>query len=270
MQLSPVSASTHAACSQGDHTLLTSFTISAADAAAICKDRHTQSTGSAAVGCDESATDGPRSSDGGGAVVLVGTSSGTLHCISCTSGQVLWKMHTGGSISTAAAFCPASRPSAPAGALEAVDPPGLPESLSRTSAATDEQQQTHMGADASVQQHSSSSQQAQMSFRCRLVSFTNQGTVRVLQLPGVAGESLDLNQGLLQPGQSAAKQTQAERQQQSMPSIHAAAQMPGDWPCILPLCCESWRTTNGRTGPNSAICVAMSYRNPLERPFDVV
>ncbi|KAL3149869.1 hypothetical protein ABBQ38_013690 [Trebouxia sp. C0009 RCD-2024] len=197
--------------------------------AVTCKDNHDQkNSGSPAFGYGVSADDAHRGGLGSGAVVLVGTSSGTLHCISCASGRLLWKVHTGGSISTAAAFCPASRPSAPAGALAADDTSRPAESLSHTSAATHKQTQSHTGTDAdhSVQHKNPSFQQIQMNFDCPVVSCTNDGTVRVLSVPNFTCDSL----GSMQPGHPVARSAVVERWQRNMPSTHAAAQMPGDCP----------------------------------------
>lgn len=233
VQQLPAGASAHAVGVAPDHSFQTGTTNAEAAAAGItaatCKDRHNLNSGDPTCGCGVSADDdGARGFKGGGAVVLVGTSGGILHCVSCASGRLLWKVQNGGSISTAAAFCPASRPSAPAPAGALVAGNTLAELLSQTSAATHEQTQSHTctDADCSVQHQNPSSQQTQMSFECPLVSCTNHGTVRVLSLQDFTCKI----RGLMQPGQPAASCAEVEGRQQNMPSTHAAAQMPGDCP----------------------------------------
>lgn len=191
--------------SRGDHPLQAGMTDSKAVAAATAeqaaaaaaaggaasKNKH-RSTGSAAAAV-AAAPDDDDDDARGGAAVVVGTSNGVLHCISCSTGQHLWQLQTGGSISTAAAFCPASRPLAPSQAPAAARTDELVDSPNRSSAG-------HL-----------------------LVSCNNSGVVRVLSLPAAASPVASQDAQL---GWQTAKLDEEVRQN-PMPCTYASAQMPG-------------------------------------------
>lgn len=188
-------------------------------------------------GAADAPDDGARGGDGD--MVLIGTSSGTLHCISCSSGYQLWQIQTGGSISTAAGFCPAG--TAPSDAPADVGTDALADLVSHKSAATHKQMKTDAQTDAQTdskadaqaesqhQQQSFTRQQTQieMAFDRLLVSCTNSGAVRVLSLPAVTGPKASLDHELLQSGQRAARPDE-EVPQSPIPRRWAAAQMPGE------------------------------------------
>lgn len=199
----------------------------AAAAAAAIKNKHSLTDGAAAVAA--ATDDGAR----GGTVVVVGTSNGVLHCISCSSGQQLWRIQTGASISTAAAFCPAVKAHTPSEAPAAAGTDELVDSAICCSAAAHEQTQMHTQTDRRLQQQqqqSSPSRQtgAQPRMTCDhlLVSCNNSGAMRVLSLPDVAFPVASQDAQVLQSGQQAAKHDEEERRN-PMPYTYAAAQMPG-------------------------------------------
>ena len=187
---------------------------------------------------------------GDDAVMLIGTSSGMLHCISCSSGQLLWQMHNSGSISTAAGISPASSARAPSEAPAAAGTDALADLSSDNLVATHEGVQTDaqtdahtvaqtdakMGCSVNHQRLSSPTQQPgavtqmQMTFDHVLVSCTNNGGVRVLNLPAVACPVVWLDPELLESGQRAARPDEEVRQM-PMPRTWAAAQMPGE--CVV-------------------------------------
>ena len=193
-----------------------------------------------AVGCGAAVDPdgGARGRDGD--MVLIGTSSGTLHFVSCSSGQQLWQIQTGGSISTAAGFCPAGRAHALSDAPAAANTDGLADLLSHKSAAAHEQTQTEAQtdskADAQAQcplqhqqqsfhrQQTGVSTQMEMTFVHLLVSCTNSGAVNVLTLPAATGPVVSLDHEVLQSGQG----PNEEVQQSPIPCTWAAAQMPGE------------------------------------------
>ena len=223
----------------------------AAVAAAVqSKEKHGLTcTDAAGCGAAVSPEDGARGGDG--AVVLIGTSNGTLHCIGCSYGQMLWQMQTGGNISTAAGFSPASRAHAPSEAPAAAGTDALAGLLSNNLAATHEGVQTDAQTDPQAdtqtdpqtdaqarcsvqhQQLSPPAQQPgiltqmQMTSNNLLISCHNNGGIRVLSLPAVACSVKWQNPELLQSGQQAASPDKEVRQL-ATPRTWAAAQMPGE------------------------------------------
>ena len=224
--------------------------VAAATATAESQKKHSSTNSNAVASCGATVAPGS-SADSDGAMLLIGTSSGMLHCISCSSGQQLWQMHTGGSVSTAAGFCPAGRAHAPSDAPADDGTDAFGDSLSRDSAAAHEQMQTdpktdsqtdsqtdsdtHTQADCSLQhqqqswprQQTGMATQTQLAFDHILVLCSNSGAVRVLSLPAVACPAVSLDQNLLQSGQRAAT-CEEEVQQSPTPPTWAAAQMPGE------------------------------------------
>lgn len=213
----------------------------AESAAAASKHSCGTTSGDAASGCGAVADDGDRGGSGSGAVLLVGTSSGMLHGINCSSGQQVWQVHIGSSISTAVAFCPVTRAHALPEYPAVADSDALAASLSQESPAAHEQAQTHTQRDCSLQQRQQQQQQQSSllqqagivtkthSVDCLLVSCANYGAVRVWSLPAVASSALGPNEGLLHSGQQAAiRPADEEVKPQHMPSTRAAVQMPGD------------------------------------------
>ena len=135
-----------------------------------------------------------------GSMIVVGTVRGRLHCLSCSSGQHIWHIDTGQSISTAAALCPVRSPSECAIALQAA---ALP-----------------------MQQPSSTAMELQPCFRNTVISCTNQGNVRVLNLPAVASHEAWSQLGE-EEGQHMKHFAVQDIDTGCMPSLAAAAQMPG-------------------------------------------
>ena len=203
------------------------------------KDKHGLSCADP-VGCGAAVAPDDGAEGGDGAVVLIGTSSGMLHCISCSSGQQLWKMHFSGSISTAAGFCPSGMVHAPSDAPADAGTDAFGDSRNHNSAAVHEQMQTDAKTDSQTDAQANCSLQhqqqsfprqgtgkTQMAFDLLLVSCSNSGAVRVLGLPAVARPAVSLDQELLQSGQRAARPN-AEVRQSCTPRTWAVAQMPGE------------------------------------------
>lgn len=170
-------------------------------------------------------------SDGGG-VVIVGTASGKLHCISCPTGEQLWEAQTGQGISTAAAFCPVSQPCDWTNSLGPAYSPSVPTAPDDSSQPlpTTRTRQTHKHAVADPlpptdipllpQTDMFAVEPTSMGFSRTLFSCTNQGAVRVLRLSSLSEE-------VSQAGQQAATGVAEEVTRQCAPVVGAAVQMPG-------------------------------------------
>ena len=187
-------------------------------------------------------------SDAGG-VVIVGTASGKLHCITCATGKQLWEVQTGQGISTAAAFCPATpQPDCPIsfghahpGAAAAASDDSsrqLPLAESRQTskpAMADSVCPTDMHLLPQTDKLPLEPKSTKFhNFSSSLISCTNQGAVRVLKLPAEACCSSALSEEVSQAGQQAATGAAEEARQQCVPTISAAVQMPGTHPSA---CC---------------------------------
>lgn len=166
----------------------------------------------------------------GAVMLVVGTAAGTLHCISCSSGEQLWGMDTDSSISTASGVCPVSMSAAPADALAAAKTAAGGDSSGHTSAAIATKLLTHEHTEScsteqsSVQPQTGSLMMPESRLKITGVSCTNQGAVRVLNLPDLSSVH---EEDVANPGQQAARRTVGEDEQGSRPRVAAGTQMPG-------------------------------------------